>query len=190
MVVNNKHTDLKVYWNVLKNFLNNIKILSVPAILLSGKTRRNILEKANIFNKLFASQPTPLENSSKLPSWLMNIDKLLDTVFIKKDGISWISISQNSTKPQLRGDSITLPFALIFKSSSSNGVFSNKKEAKYIVKNYRSRSFLPIFANIFEMLLFKVLFSRFENNDLLSRCKSGFTPGESYISQVNFSWLF
>lgn len=68
MVVNNKHTDLKVYWNVLKNFLNNIKILSVPAILLSGKTRRNILEKANIFNKLFASQPTPLENSSKLPS--------------------------------------------------------------------------------------------------------------------------
>lgn len=68
MVVNNKHTDLKVYWNVLKKFLNNIKILSVPAILLSGKTRRNILEKANIFNKLFASQPTPLENSSKLPS--------------------------------------------------------------------------------------------------------------------------
>ena len=68
MVVNNKHTDLKVYWNVLKNFLNNIKFLSVPAILLSGKTRRNILEKANIFNKLFASQPTPLENSSKLPS--------------------------------------------------------------------------------------------------------------------------
>lgn len=68
MVVNNKHTDLKVYWNVLKNFLNNIKILSVPEILLSGKTRRNILEKANIFNKLFASQPTPLENSSKLPS--------------------------------------------------------------------------------------------------------------------------
>lgn len=49
------NTDLKVYWNVLKNFLNNIKILSVPAILLSGKTRRNILEKANIFNKLFAS---------------------------------------------------------------------------------------------------------------------------------------
>ena len=93
MVVNNKHTDLKFYWNALKNFLNNIKILSVPAILLSGKTRRNILEKANIFNKLFASQPTPLENSSKLPSWLMNIDKLLDTVFIKKDGISWISIS-------------------------------------------------------------------------------------------------
>lgn len=88
MVVNNKHTDLKVYWNVLKKFLNNIKILSVPAILLSGKTRRNILEKANIFNKLFASQPTPLENSSKLPSSLMNIDKLLDTVFIKKDGIS------------------------------------------------------------------------------------------------------
>ena len=55
MVVNNKHTDLKFYWNALKNFLNNIKILSVPAILLSGKTRRNILEKANIFNKLFAS---------------------------------------------------------------------------------------------------------------------------------------
>ena len=57
---------------VLNNFLNNIKIPSVPPILISGKTITNIVEKANIFNESFASQCTPLEKKSKLPSLLMN----------------------------------------------------------------------------------------------------------------------
>ena len=48
--LNDKHTDSKVYWTALNNFLNNIKIPSVPPILKSGGTITNIVEKANIFN--------------------------------------------------------------------------------------------------------------------------------------------
>ena len=51
-VLNDKRTDSKVYW--LKNFLNNIKIPSVPSMLMSDPTIINIIEKANIFNKFFA----------------------------------------------------------------------------------------------------------------------------------------
>ena len=54
-VLNDKHTDPKVYWTVLNNFLNNIKILSVLPVLASGETITNIVEKANIFNESFAT---------------------------------------------------------------------------------------------------------------------------------------
>ena len=80
------------------NFLNNIKIPSVPPILISGETMTNILEKANIFNKYFVSQSNPLENNSKLPSLLLNTNKPLNTVSIKKDDITSIIKSLNPTK--------------------------------------------------------------------------------------------
>ena len=49
-IFNDKGTDPKVYWTVFNNFLNNIKIRSVPPILIS-----DVVEKANIFNEVFAS---------------------------------------------------------------------------------------------------------------------------------------
>ena len=86
-VLNDKGTDPKVYWAVLNNFHNNIKIPFVPPVLISGETITNIIEKANIFNDFFASQCTPSENNRELPLLLMNTDKRLNTVSIKKDDI-------------------------------------------------------------------------------------------------------
>ena len=54
-VLNDNLTDPKVYWTVLNNFMNNIKIPSVPPILISGETITNIVQKASIFNDFFAS---------------------------------------------------------------------------------------------------------------------------------------
>ena len=81
-VLNDKRIDPKVYWALLNNFLNNIKIPSVPPILTSGEKISNIVEKTKIFNEFFVSQCTPLEYSSKLSSLLMNTDKGLNTVSI------------------------------------------------------------------------------------------------------------
>ena len=64
---NDKNTDPKVYWTILNNILRNIKISSIPPILVYGKTITNIVEKANLFDSFFASQCTPLEDTSKLP---------------------------------------------------------------------------------------------------------------------------
>ena len=66
---------------------------------------------------------------------------------------------------QLCEDSITIPYAQIFKSSLSQGVFPDtwemanivpvhKKEAKYFMKTYRQISLLSIFSKVFERLLF------------------------------------
>ena len=60
----------------------------------------------------------------------------------------------------------------------------HKKKEKHIVKNYRPISLLPIFAKIFERLSFNSLFAHFHDNDLFTKCQSGFMPGDSYISQL------
>ena len=40
----------------------------------------------------------------------------------------------------------------------------HRKDAKYLVKNYRPISFLPTVAKVFERLLFNSLFSHFHYN--------------------------
>ena len=52
------------------------------------------------------------------------------------------------------------------------------------MKNYRPISLLPIFAKVFGRLSFTSLFAHFHDNDLFTKSKSGFLPGESYISQL------
>ena len=132
--LNDKNTDPKVYWTILNNILHNIKIPSIPPILASGKTITNIVEKANLFNNFFASQCTPLENTSKLPPLLMKTDKWLNTISFKDSDITSIKKSLKPTKAhgadnisihmiQLCDDYITLPLTLIFKSSLRNGIF-------------------------------------------------------------------
>ena len=98
---------------------------------------------------------------------------------------------------QLCGDSITLPPILIFKFSPMNGSFPDtwkmaniipihKKEEKNIVKNYRPISLLPIFAKVFEKLLFNSLFAHFHDNDLFTKCQSGFMPVDLLHIQTSF----
>ena len=195
----------KVYWTVLNNFLNSIKIPPVLPLLISGETITNIVEKGNIFYEFLASQCTALKNNSKLTLLSKNTDKRLNTVSIKKDVTSIIK-SLNPTKAhgfdkisicmvQLCRDFITHPPAQIFKLSLRQGVFPDtwkmvniipvhKKEAKYLVKNYRPISLLPIFTKVFERLLFNSVFSHFHNNNLLTKYQSSFIPGDSCLSQL------
>ena len=203
--LNDKNTDPKVYWSILNNILHNIKIPSMPPILASGKRITNIVEKANLFN-FFASQCTPLENTSKLPPLLLKTDKRLNTISFKDSDRTSIIKSLKPTKPhgaddisirmiQLCGDSITLPLTLIFRFYLMNGAFPDtwkmaniipvhKKEEKNMVKNYRPISLLPISAKVFEKLLFNSLFAHFHDNDLFTKYQSGFMPGDSCISQL------
>ena len=195
--LNDKSTDPKFYWTILNNILQIIKIPSIPPILASGKTITNVVAKANLFNNLF---------NSKLPPLLMKADKRLNTISFKDSDITSIIKSLKPTKAhgaddisirliQLCGDSITFPLTLIFKFSLMNDTCPDtwkmanitpvhKKEEKLIVKNYRPISLLPIFAKVFEKLLFNLLFAHFHDNNLFTKCQCGFMPDDSCISQL------
>ena len=204
--LNDKNIDPTVYLTILNNFLNNIKIPSIPPILASGKAITKIVEKENLFNNFFASQSTPLANTSKLPPLLTKTDKQLNKIRFKDSDITSIINSLKPTKAhgadnisvrmiQLCSDSITLPLNLIFKFSLRNCIFPatwkmahiipvHKKEGKNIVKNYRPISLLPIFVKVFERLLFNSLFAHFHDNDLFTKFLSGCMPGDSCISRL------
>ena len=47
-------------------------------------------------------------------------------------------------------------------------------------------SLLPVFAKVFERLLFNSLFAHFHDNDLFTKCQSGFMPSDLCIPQLLF----
>ena len=61
-------TSAKTYWSILKCFYNNSKIPLIPPLKVDNKIVSDFTERANLFNDFFASQCTPLSNSSVLPS--------------------------------------------------------------------------------------------------------------------------
>ena len=52
------------------------------------------------------------------------------------------------------------------------------------MKNYRPITLSPIFAKVFERLLFNSLLSHFHNNNRFTKCQSGFMPSNSCMSQL------
>ena len=66
--LNNLLLQTKTYWSILKTFYNDKKILLIPPLLEDDKFVTDMKTKADIFNKFFSEQCTPLKNDSKLPS--------------------------------------------------------------------------------------------------------------------------
>ena len=145
----------------LNNFLNNSAITFIPPILASGKTISSIVEKANLFGRLFTSQCATLQNEKKLPLLLMKTYKPLNT--FKKGDISSIIKSLNLRKAhgignisdcifQLCRDSVIISLTLIFNFFLGQIRFPDtwkmasiipvhRKEVKNLEKNYKSTYF-------------------------------------------------
>ena len=60
----------------------------------------------------------------------------------------------------------------------------HKKESKNLIKNYRPINILPIFSKILERLIFNSMFNFFRQNNLFTKCQSGFIPGDSCVAQL------
>ena len=65
--LNNPLLQAKTYWSIFKTFYNDKKIPLIPPLLIDDKFVTDIRTKANIFNKFFAEQCTPLRNGSVFP---------------------------------------------------------------------------------------------------------------------------
>ena len=205
--LNDPITAPKTYWNIINRFLSN-KIPAIPPLLVNEEIISNFSQKASILNNFFASQCTPLQNSSSLPTFYLRTDETLSTLNISDDDIFAIIKNLNPNKShgwdnisirmiKLCGKSIVYPLKLIFEASLQGGgggfpdywkkanvVPVHKKESTNLVKSYRPISLLPIFGKIFERVIFKDLFNYFHKNELFTKCQSGFLPGDSCISQL------
>ena len=67
---------------------------------------------------------------------------------------------------------------------SGNVTPIHKKDSKRVINNYRPISLLPIFAKIFENILFLKMYNHFTSNNLITKNQSGFRPNDSVTNQL------
>ena len=205
--LNGPNTSAKTYWSILKSFYKGIKVPLIPPLLVNNKIVSDFTEKANIFNDFIASQCTPINNSSKLPSRKsFKTNNRLLTLNINKDDILKIIRNLNVNKAhghdevsirmlKICDSVITEPLSIIFKNCIYCGVFpdtwkmshiipAHKKNDKRSVNNYRPVSLFPICGKVFERIIYNNVFLFLEDNKLLTLNQSGFRPNDSCINQL------
>ena len=65
--LNNPLVHAKTYWSILKTFYKGKKTPLIPPLLVNDKFVTDMKTKADIFNKFFAEECTPLKSDSKIP---------------------------------------------------------------------------------------------------------------------------
>ena len=205
--LNNPLVQAKTYWSILKTFYNGKKIPLIPPLLVNDKFVTDMKTKADIFNKFFEEQCTPLKNDSKIPinqifltqSRLSSLDfneaeilKIIRALNIHKaHGHDDISIRMI----KIFDKSLLKPLTILFQNSTksscypviwkrSNIIPAHKKNDKQLVENYRPISLLPIFGKIFEKIIFDRLYNFLLQKELLNPNQSGFRPSDSCVNQL------
>ena len=184
-----KNTGQKAYWKIVNNLLNKWKI----PLLVADKFVTICKEKATLCNNYFVRQCQPFQNNSKLA--VPNLLTLINIFEITSEQIANIltglkvnkahgpdDISVNMIK--LCRNSLVLPLKLIFNNNIrttkcrkqwkiTNVTPVHKKENQQFIKNYRPISLLPIFAKVFEKIIFMNLYNHLVRNKLLTSHQSG-----------------
>ena len=174
-------TSKKTYWKIINGFLNKCKIPRIPPLFFEGNFITDCKHKATIFNNYFAEQCTLFQTDSVLPPLIYHTTRNLSSFDIRTEEIKDILKVLKTNKAhgpdnisvsmiQLCGDDICVPLQIIFLNIIESGIFPDqwkeanvtpvhKKKDKQTVSNYRPISLLPIFAKIFERIIFKNLYN-------------------------------
>ena len=201
-----KNIGQKAYWKIVNNLLNKCKAPRIPPLLIAAKIVSSCKEKASHFNNFFTSQCQPFINTSTLPDPHPRTNAKLDIFEVTNVNLKSILIVLKANKAhghddisvnmiKLCGESLILPLNLIFNNILRTAKFPkqwkranvtpvHKKESKQLVKNYRPISLLPIFAKMFEKIIFKHLYNHLIQNELITSNQSGFRPGDSVTNQL------
>ena len=199
-------TGQKTYWKIVNNLLNKCKTPRIPPLLNANKFILNCKDKATLFNNLFVTQCRPFDNASTLPGLNPLTNVKIETFVITNDQIRNLLIGLKANKAhgpddisvsmiRLCGDTLVLPLRIIFNNILRTAKFPkqwkranvtpvHKKESKQLIKNYRPISLLPIFAKVFERIVFMNLYNHLVSNNLITRNQSGFRPGDSVTNQL------
>ena len=89
----------KTYWEILNHLISNKIVPAISPLLVDGKIISNFSQKAATFNKYFASQCTPLQNSSSLPTLPLRTDEKISSMNIIEDDIFRIIKNLSSNNP-------------------------------------------------------------------------------------------
>ena len=205
--LNNPLVQAKTYWSIMKTFYNGKKIPLIPPLLVNDKFVTDMKTKADIFNKFFAEQCTPLKNDSKIPiNQIFLTQSRLSSLDFNEDEILKILRALNIHKAHGHDDisirmikicdkSLLKPLTILFQNSTksscypviwkrSNIIPAHKKNDKQLVENYPPISLLPTFGKIFEKIILDRLYNFLLQKELLNPNQSGFRPSDSCVNQL------
>ena len=205
--LNNPLLQAKTYWSIPKTFYNEKKIPIIRPLLINDNFVTDTQTKANIFNKFFAEQCTPLKNSSALPVNQMFLTRSrLNSINFNEEEMLKIVRALNIRKAHGHDDisirmtkicdkSLLKPLILLFENSTKSSCYPDiwkrpniipvhKKNDKQLVNNYRPISLLPIFGKIFEKIIFNKIYNFLLEGNLLNPNQSGFRSSDSCINQL------
>ena len=164
----NVQRNSKLYWPILKTFLNNKKVRTAATLFRENEFVPAFKKKAEIFNSFFAEQYSLQSNESKLPSRPHYFTEIfLSTIKFSSNNIFDI-IQLLDPKKALSHDMtiirmlktfeqfICRPLELIFNEWISNDLFPSeqkvvpfhKKNNRQSLENYHPVLLLPIFDKI------------------------------------------
>ena len=87
----NPLTSTKTYWSILKSFLNNKKIPSIPPLFHQNRYITKYKDKTELFNNFFANQCSLITYSSVLPSVLFKrTENVISSIDFGSDDIAKI----------------------------------------------------------------------------------------------------
>ena len=173
--LNNPLVQAKICWSILKTFYNGKKIPLIPPLLVNDKFVTDMKAKADILNKFFAKQCTPLKNDSKIPiNQIFLTQSRLSSLGFNEDEILKIIRALNIHKAHGHDDisirmikicdkSLLKPLTILFQNSTksscypviwkrSNIIAVHKKNDNQLMKNYRPISLLPILGKYLKKL--------------------------------------
>ena len=161
-----------------------------------------------LFNDYFLDQYKPIINDITLPIFNQITCSNLDTIAInfgyhnKKINKKSFNVNKAHGPDNISGrmielcsDKITLPLSTIFVNIINTGIFPtlwksgnvtpiHKKDSKRVINNYRPISLFPLFAEIFEKIIFLKKYNLFTSNNLITKNQSGLRPNDSVTNQL------
>ena len=106
------NTSSKSYWTILNCLLYNKKLSTLPPLIVDGKLVSDFCKKANIFNNIFASKCTSINNTSCLPSFSYRTGSRMKSFHVTENYILAIikTLDPNKAQGILSQDNISIVY--------------------------------------------------------------------------------
>ena len=145
--LNDPKTAPKIYWKILKAFVNGTDIPLIPTLLVGNQLVSDFSEKANFFNDYFSKQCTTIGNNSAIPANTSFVtEERLSTIEICPGDIVKIIRSLNPNKAHGH-DEITIRMIKMCASSTAKPLailFRNCLESEFFPKEGKKANIVPI----------------------------------------------
>ena len=206
-VMNNPEISAKKKFGILIKLMNSQKFSSIPKLVENGTTTTKPEEKANLFNKYFASKSTVVNTDDEVPVLNPKVEfnkfETINTSYIevakiiraiKKSQISYCGIPGKFLS--LISTPISFSLSKLLNNMFEESIYPDIWKLSHVIpiykrsgsktdkSNYRPISLLPTLSKVCESIIHKRLLSHCTDHNLITERQAAYISGDSTIHQL------